>query len=244
MDLLGSAVSSNSSSSSSSRSAGGEWTGKLYFYPDVHDSLKNICENVITIDELRVFGRQKTKEKRLEQLFGKDEEIELVRVYSNPLNSNQVTKVALHHAFVLFKTKESNTWWSVEKNTKSITIQTSKNGREIVRDCYRRERRPVGPTTPNTRDRDAQAKNNVRLYEFIQHLYDGKYLNDPYNLGNSNCQHFADRIFTFLAVPSSVKYRRIIIKSFSIIAVCALLFFYTSNQANQNMDGRPESEEL
>ena len=151
------------------RSKGGEWTGELYFYPDMDDDNKDVSEHVITKDELNRFKRNKTKEKRLEELFGKDKDIELVRVYSNPLNSIQVTKVALHHAFVLFKLLDSNTWWSIEKNTKSITIQTSKNGREIVRDCYKRERRPVGPTTPNTRDRDSQAKKTVRLPSIRTH---------------------------------------------------------------------------
>jgi hypothetical protein len=238
-------LSSNSSSSSSSTSTGGEWTGELYFYPDMDEYSKDVSEHVITNAELNRFKRNKTKETRLEKLFGNDEDIELVRVYSNPLNSIQVTKVALHHAFVLFKQLDSNTWWSIEKNTKSITIQTSKNGREIIRDCYKRQRRPVGPTTPNTRDRDSQAKKTVRLYDFIRHLYDGNYLlNDPYNVQNSNCQHFADRIFTFLAVPSSGKYRRILIAAFCFIAVCGLLFVYSSRQADPLTDGMKGPDEL
>ncbi len=149
-------LSSNSSSSSSSRSTGGEWTGDLYFYPDMDDDNKDFTEHVITNAELNRFKRNKTKEKRLEKLFGKDKDIELVRVYSNPLFPIQLLgKGPLHHATVLFKLQDSNTWLSIEKNTKSITIQTSKNGREIVRDCYKGQQRPVGPTTPNTRDRDS-----------------------------------------------------------------------------------------
>jgi hypothetical protein len=198
----------------------------------VHDRTKAIEEHVITNSELRRFGRKKTtKEEKLEKLLGKDEEIELVRVYSNPLNSAQMTKVALHHAFVLFKIRQKTkqeTWWSIEKNTKSITIQISKNGREIVRDCYKRERRPVGPTTPNTRDRDLPANENATVYNLFQHIYDGNYLNDPYNLKNSNCQHFADRIFEFLAIPPADRFRRMLTRSFLILIItCSvLLVFY------------------
>ncbi len=107
-------LSSNSSSSSSSRSTGGEWTGELYFYPDMDDDNKDVSEHVVTNAELNRFKRNKTKETRLEKLFGKDKDIELVRVYSNPLNSIQVTKVAPHRAFVLFKLLNRNTWWSIE----------------------------------------------------------------------------------------------------------------------------------
>lgn len=252
MDSLAQRFSSSSSSSSRSRSSGGEWTGKLYFYPNVHDLTKDIEEHVITNSELRRFGRKKTtKEEKLEKLLGEDEEIELVRVYSNPLNSAQMTKVALHHAFVLFKIKKKQdkpeTWWSIEKNTKSITIQTSKNGREIVRDCYKRERRPVGPTTPNTRDRDLPANENATVYNLMQHIYDGNYLNDPYNLKNSNCQHFADGIFEFLAIPLADRFRRMLIRSFLILIItCSvLLVFYALLQILSTMWTRfQEPDEL
>ncbi|EFX60381.1 hypothetical protein DAPPUDRAFT_344096 [Daphnia pulex] len=239
------------SSSSTSRSSGGEWTRKLYLYPDVHNLTKDIREHVITNSELLRFGRNKTtKEEKLEKLLGEDEEIELVRVYSNPLNSAQMTKVALHHAFVLFKIRQKTkpeTWWSIEKNTKSITIQISKNGREIVRDCYKRERRPVGPTTPNTRDRDLPANENATVYNLIQHIYDGNYLNDPYNLKNSNCQHFADRIFEFLAIPLADRCRRMLTRSvFILIITCSvLLVFYALLQILSTMWTRfQEPDEL
>jgi hypothetical protein len=234
------ALSSSSSSTSSSRSAGGEWTGNLYFNPDMDDVRKDIQEYVVTNDELRRFGQEQTLTKendRLEKLFGEDEEIELVRVYSNPLRSAQLTKVTFHHAFVLFKIKSKQTTdretrWSIEKNTKSVTIQTSKNGRQIIRGCYRRERRPVGAgpaTSQTTRDRDSPAKNNVTVYKLIQHIHDGNYLNEIYNLKNSNCQHFADRIFEFIAIPPADRFRRKLIRSvFTVIIACPVLFvFYT-----------------
>ena len=53
--------------------------------------------NLIVSNETRL------KRRNFEELFGENLNIELVRVYSNPLNSIQMTKVALHHAFVLFK---------------------------------------------------------------------------------------------------------------------------------------------
>jgi hypothetical protein len=236
MDAIAQRFPSSSSSTSSSRSAGGEWTGNLFFYPDMDDGKKPIKRHVITKDELRRFVRKKTstikEDDRLEKLFGEDEEIELVRVYSNPLRSAQLTKVTFHHAFVLFKIKpkrkmKRETWWSIEKNVQSITIQTSKDGRQIIRDCIGRKRRPVGPTTPNTRDRDLPANKNATVYKLIQHIHDGRYLNDIYNLKNSNCQHFADRIFEFLAIPPNDRFRRNLIRTvFTVIITCSILFVF------------------
>jgi hypothetical protein len=211
MDAIAQRFPSSSSSTSSSRSAGGEWTGNLFFYPDMDDGKKPIKRHVITKDELRRFVRKKTstikEDDRLEKLFGEDEEIELVRVYSNPL--------------------KRETWWSIEKNVQSITIQTSKDGRQIIRDCIGRKRRPVGPTTPNTRDRDLPANKNATVYKLIQHIHDGRYLNDFYNLKNSNCQHFADRIFEFLAIPPNDRFRRNLIRTvFTVIITCSILFVF------------------
>nr|CAH0106774.1 unnamed protein product [Daphnia galeata] len=181
---------SSSSASTSRRKCKGEWTSNLYFYPDVDDHRKK-GEFVITQDELLAW-------QKVQKLFGENEDIKKVKVYSNPLFSIQPGKGPLHHATVLFQTKNSGTWWSIEKNTKSITIQTSKNGPEPVRKYYNRIQRPEGPMAPNTKDRTAGS--TVRLYQLIHHFCDEKYLKDPYNLQTSNCQHFAERIFDFLSV--------------------------------------------
>ena len=138
---------SSSSASTSRRKCKGEWTSNLYFYPDVDDHGKE-SEFVITQDELLAW-------QKVQKLFGEDEDIKKVKVYSNPLFSIQLGKGPLHHATVLFQTKNSGTWWSIEKNTKSITIQTSKNGPEPVRKYYNRIQRPEGPMAPNTKDRTA-----------------------------------------------------------------------------------------
>jgi hypothetical protein len=88
-------------------------------YTSIVTYTRKRTEHVITNAELNRFKGSKTKETRLEKLFGENLNIELVRVYSNPLNSIQVTKVALHHAFVLFKLLNRNKWWSIEKKDPS-----------------------------------------------------------------------------------------------------------------------------
>ena len=188
--LINSSPISSSSAATPRRKCDGEWTSKLYFYPDVDDPRKK-GEFVITQDELLAW-------QKIQKLFGEDDDIKMAGVYSNPLFSIQPGKGPLHHATVLFQTKHSGTWWSIEKNTKSITIQTSKNGHKgPVRKFYNRIKRPVGPMAPNTKDRTTQS--NLRLYQLIHHFCDDKYLKDPYDLQTSNCQHFADRIFKFLS---------------------------------------------
>jgi hypothetical protein len=73
--------------------------------------------------------------KKIQKLFGEDEAIKMVGMYSNPL-----------FLAVLFQTKHNGTWWSIRKITKSIMIQTLKNRHKgLVRKYYNRIQRPVGP---------------------------------------------------------------------------------------------------
>jgi hypothetical protein len=68
-------LSSNSSSSSSSRSTGGEWTGELYFYPDMDDDNKDVSEHVVTKDELFHFVEQNKETNKIEKM-GKETRLE------------------------------------------------------------------------------------------------------------------------------------------------------------------------
>jgi hypothetical protein len=72
---LATMLSSNSSSSSSSRSTGGEWTGELYFYPDMDDDNKDVNEHVVTKNELFHFVEQNKETNKIEKM-GKETRLE------------------------------------------------------------------------------------------------------------------------------------------------------------------------
>ena len=80
-------LSSNSSSSSSSRSTGGEWTGELYFYPDMDDDNKDVSEHVVTKDELFHFVEQNKETNKIEKM-GKETRLEKLLPYpvTSPLS--------------------------------------------------------------------------------------------------------------------------------------------------------------
>ena len=77
-------LSSNSSSSSSSRSTGGEWTGELYFYPDIDDVNKDVSEHVIMNAELNRFVEQNKETNKIEKM-GKETRLE--KLFPYPVTS-------------------------------------------------------------------------------------------------------------------------------------------------------------
>lgn len=67
-----------------------------------------------------------------------DETIINISVYKTPLNENQWTNLYLHHKYICFETEKW--YWSIEKNDEGLTIQRSKELKD-VRDCYRQSYR-------------------------------------------------------------------------------------------------------
>ena len=123
----------------SSDMTGVNYTKKLYFDPNADEPKED--GYWITDDELRY---------KLTNLVDVSENIDEVLYYTNPLHRLipsgwEVGKnKGLHHAFIVFKTK--NWWWSIEKNAEGLTIQRAKQ-LESVRDVYRRAKRTIGEKT-------------------------------------------------------------------------------------------------
>jgi hypothetical protein len=167
--------------SSPSRSTSGvdAYKFKLFFYKEV-DSPQG-KEKSMTNKEL---GRK---------LAGWSEKIEQVSYYTHPLNSWQIGKGVMYHAFIVFRTK--SWWWSIEKNDEGVTIQRSKEI-EHVRDKYYRVKRQESWTTKIAMKK-SKIVNNKTVKQFFEHVYEANYVDEEYGVIQNNCQQFADKIYDF-----------------------------------------------
>ncbi|KAI9557837.1 hypothetical protein GHT06_014586 [Daphnia sinensis] len=170
------------SSSKSCASVGGNYTRKLYFDPRADQS--STGGYWITNEELR---------QKLSNLIDTEEQIKNASVYSNPLTKKQRRKGKLYHAFVVIETNEW--WWSIEKNTKCITIQRSKN-LVSVRDMYQRKKRTTGRNTSTLiREIKTTQGRNTTINELINYMWRKDVLNNDYHVLSANCQEFAALLF-------------------------------------------------
>ena len=114
------------------------------------------------------------------------EAVECICLYKCPLFKHQITQVFLNHKFVVLKTR--SWYWSLEKNTKGITLQRS-NHLECVRDY-------IGPEERN-KDIVECSRAPVQWTDKFLPYWSTKsqHLKSPYNLLFSNCKHFANEIF-------------------------------------------------
>jgi hypothetical protein len=138
-------------------------------------------------------GRKLMDNKLGDLLDESDEKIEPVSYYTHPLNSWQIYKRVMHHAFIIFRTK--SWWWSVEKNDAGVTIQRSKNI-EHIRDKYHRNKRQENWMTRITGEKTKRVKNKT-VKQFFEHIYEANYVNEEYHFLEKNCQEFADKIYDF-----------------------------------------------
>lgn len=175
---------SSSSSSSPGPSKDGEWTGKIYFDPDASEKTGNCY--YYTDSELR---------EELTERIDASEEILKVWVYDHPLYGFQITKITLKHTYVILETNDW--WWSLEKNEEGLSLQRSKK-LAAVRDRYRQKGRTTGirGITEATEDR---ARGGLKLNALVTWLWSQDFLRQEYDLLNSNCQHFAKKVFDWIA---------------------------------------------
>ena len=178
----------SSRSSPASPSSGGVYTFKLYIYIEV-DSLQG-KEYSMTNEE---FGRKLTDNKFLKWL-DPAEEIDEVSYYTHPLNSWQIGKGVMYHAFIVLKTKDW--YWSIEKNDAGVTIQRSKEI-EHVRDKYYRIKRQENWTSGIAMEK-SKSVNNKTVKQLIKHVYEANYVNEEYGIIQKNCQQFANKIYDFI----------------------------------------------
>jgi hypothetical protein len=141
--------------------------------------------------------RSLTNEEWLEELgklVDKEEKIEQIWYCTHPLYWWQMSKIFLHHAYIVFKTDQW--WWSIEKNVTGITIQRSKQI-EFVRDKYRKVRRQESITTGIGWEKKKTARNKT-VKKLIEHIHDNGFLNEEYRVLLKISQEFADNVYEFL----------------------------------------------
>ena len=171
----------SSRSSPASPSSGGVYTFKLYIYIEV-DSLQG-KEYSMTNEE---FGR-KLADNKFKKWLDPAEEIDEVSYYTHPLNSWQIGKGVMYHAFIVLKTKDW--YWSIEKNDAGVTIQRSKEI-EYVRGKYYRVKRQESLIIGIT-EVLRKSVTHLTMKQLIEHIHNDKYVDEEYSILQSNCQKFA-----------------------------------------------------
>jgi hypothetical protein len=152
----------------------------FYFDPNV-DTEPTRADYCSTKWELR---------EKLDNLADASEKIKAVSYYTHPLNVWQMSKIFLHHAFIVL---ETDSWfWSIEKDEGGITIQRSKYIAN-VRDNCRRCGRMTGITTGIGLLK--KGPSDATVMEVVDYLWRQDCMNLNYHFLNNNCQHFADIIY-------------------------------------------------
>ena len=128
---------------------GGKWTGNVYFDEDA-SSDSAATKHIFNHSEIP---------KKLQEFVSPQDNAEEVYLYKCPLSRHQVTDSVLKHVFVVVKTKDA--WWSLEKDTRGITIQRDAELKPLItaktviqtdadgKQDYHREDRAPGISIPN-----------------------------------------------------------------------------------------------
>ena len=175
---------------------------QFYFDPDVNlTEPPRYADCIMTNYELRKLLQNKVDDV--------SEKIEEVRYYTHPLNTWQMSKIFLHHAFIVLKTE--NWFWSIEKDEGGITVQRSKQ-LENVRDKCHKQNRITGITTGISLAKNSPG-NDTTVIELFNHMWSEGYMDLNYHFLNDNCQQFADRIDEFVHSKSSFDTANTLFKS-------------------------------
>ena len=171
---------SSSDSGSRCQASGCEWQSRIYFDP-----------NAESIKDQAFYINEKELKMKFKELVDMDEQIESITLYSSKLFESQDNPGQLfYHAYVVLKTK--HWWWSIEKNSKGITIQRSKEAHFVI-DKYRRTDR-LSPLMVRK-----EGLCNDTMDGIINWLYYNGELGKTYHFLDSNCHQFAEGIFKFFA---------------------------------------------
>ena len=122
------------------------------------------------------------KIRKLIELIEDGESILRVIIYKCPHYPGPLTKFIFHYYFVVFET--NNWWWSVDKNSEGITIQSSKEI-EYVRDKFGL----IDRLTPVIQDQ--AAGNEKTMKQFFQYLIEKGELMKEYHFIKNNCKTFS-----------------------------------------------------
>jgi len=173
----------SSTSSSSGRSGGSEYTGKLYFDPDLDQDYGR--EFMIADSELKA---------KVRELVDSTDPILKVIIWRHPLEYG--LNAYTYHAYVIIETK--NWWWSIEKNSEGVTLQRSKHCTKVG-DEYRRQRR----RGPFIKVREAAAGRGTSITDLIDFIWRKNLLASPYNFLFDNCKYFAAAVFNEVCVAGT-----------------------------------------
>ncbi|KAH3801649.1 hypothetical protein DPMN_155307 [Dreissena polymorpha] len=102
----------------------------------------------------------------------------------------QLTSLILHHAFIVMRGRRW--WWSIEKHSDGITLQRHSCERE-VKEYFRGDRRSIidWVTCLSKKSTEFRISSLMTRLSNEQEVYKG------YDTVNSNCQHFAYRVFNW-----------------------------------------------
>lgn len=177
-------------------SAVGEaWTNKITFYPHVSYPLHQ--GGPPDLGRPHRIEHDKVPTRFRELLRGEDydmdEEIFRIYVYKQDLLPVQLTQGLAYHAFVAIKGNKY--WWTSEKNQKDITIQRSACSTTIDWCCgIKRKNANIDKEVDH---RHAFQKDTMK--DVVMWIHRHHELDKPYNVRNSNCQDFAERMFKYFA---------------------------------------------
>lgn len=163
--------------SGKSKKTGSEWTSTLVYYDEAERELQYETEE---LDNLK-------------NLIG---QTQLIREVIASKAKMFIENKLVFHEFVVFNSGE---WWfSIEKHTNFITLQRHPNKKTVT---YELRRHPRNRVTPEYR---RPLPGTKCLDDLIQWLIDEKELDKMYHYYNSNCQLFADRVYTYLTASNCV----------------------------------------
>jgi len=117
------------------------------------------------------------------------------------LRGQAVDHTWFHHDFLILEcaTDDGKVFLSLEKRKHAIVIQIADDEKLLKEKVQNASR---GNVFHIAFEEDI-CKENLRLFDVIQHMMDSNELTRTYNLPLDNCQHFAQRIFEFVANSKS-----------------------------------------
>ncbi len=202
---------------------GGKYTKKLIIVADA--GTKPVVKQEVTETELllllhpellELINKAETPELTLNRLKGivnKESKIIQVEIHQSSMGSAKNWFDAFHVFMVLKTTSEidGDYWWSLEKNTKHIVLQRSRNKDDVKYKLEGERRKPVKPYKE-----DLKGKGTIK--DLFGMLLMNQVISDHYNIENSNCQSlvtFVSKEITeiryeydgweFPSLPSSLK---------------------------------------
>ncbi|XP_052769172.1 keratin, type I cytoskeletal 10-like [Mya arenaria] len=153
----------------------GKWKNQLAYYDYETDKGR-------TYDEVR-----KLKDKL------DDEDIVKVYKMNHPLlYEQQPTRDVFRHDYVILKTED---WfYSIEKNTEELVWQRSES-REDVKYKLKGKKRVSDRSVVQCSEKDDGERH---IFKLIDWLHANGEIHKEYDLLNSNCQHFAARVYNYV----------------------------------------------